>query len=223
MATTTPAAEVFVVDDDPSVRTALVRTLTSAGHRVRDFAAAQAFLDSGSHLQPGCLILDLRLPDLDGMALYERLRAAGAWMPVIFLTGFGDIPTSVEAMKAGAMDFLPKPVADEVLLAAVEAALVEEARRRADRVEQDEIAGRLATLTARERQVMQLVLAGRLNKQIAGDLGISEKTVKVHRGRVMAKMGVPQVARLVSLVARAGLVPGASESAGSSAANATDS
>ena len=223
MATTTPAAEVFVVDDDPSVRTALVRTLTSAGYRVRDFAAAQAFLDSGSHQQPGCLILDLRLPDLDGMALYERLRAAGAWMPVIFLTGFGDIPTSVEAMKAGAMDFLPKPVADEVLLAAVEAALVEEARRRADRVEQDEIAGRLATLTARERQVMQLVLAGRLNKQIAGDLGISEKTVKVHRGRVMAKMGVPQVARLVSLVARAGLVPGASESAGSSAANATDS
>jgi len=144
-------------------------------------------------------------------------------MPVIFLTGFGDIPTSVEAMKAGAMDFLPKPVADEVLLAAVEAALVEEARRRADRVEQDEIAGRLATLTVRERQVMQLVLAGRLNKQIAGDLGISEKTVKVHRGRVMAKMGVLQVARLVSLVARAGLVPGASESAGSSAANATDS
>ena len=223
MATTTPAAEVLVVDDDPSVRTALVRTLTSAGYRVRDFAAAQAFLDSGSHQQPGCLILDLRLPDLDGMALYERLRAAGAWMPVIFLTGFGDIPTSVEAMKAGAMDFLPKPVADEVLLAAVEAALVEEARRRADRVEQDEIAGRLATLTVRERQVMQLVLAGRLNKQIAGDLGISEKTVKVHRGRVMAKMGVPQVARLVSLVARAGLVPGASESAGSSAANATDS
>jgi len=223
MATTTPAAEVFVVDDDPSVRTALVRTLTSAGYRVRDFAAAQAFLDSGSHQQPGCLILDLRLPDLDGMALYERLRAAGAWMPVIFLTGFGDIPTSVEAMKAGAMDFLPKPVADEVLLAAVEAALVEEARRRADRVEQDEIAGRLATLTVRERQVMQLVLAGRLNKQIAGDLGISEKTVKVHRGRVMAKMGVLQVARLVSLVARAGLVPGASESAGSSAANATDS
>ena len=223
MATTTPAAEVFVVDDDPSVRTALVRTLTSAGYRVRDFAAAQAFLDSGSHQQPGCLILDLRLPDLDGMALYERLRAAGAWMPVIFLTGFGDIPTSVEAMKSGAMDFLPKPVADEVLLAAVEAALVEEARRRADRVEQAEIAGRLATLTARERQVMQLVLAGRLNKQIAGDLGISEKTVKVHRGRVMAKMGVPQVARLVSLVARAGLLPGASESAGSSAANATDS
>jgi len=223
MATTTPAAEVFVVDDDPSVRIALVRTLTSAGYRVRDFAAAQEFLDSGSHLQPGCLILDLRLPDLDGMALYERLRAAGAWMPVIFLTGFGDIPTSVEAMKAGAMDFLPKPVADEVLLAAVEAALVEEARRRADRVEQDEIAGRLATLTVRERQVMQLVLAGRLNKQIAGDLGISEKTVKVHRGRVMAKMGVLQVARLVSLVARAGLVPGASESAGSSAANATDS
>ena len=223
MATTTPAAEVFVVDDDPSVRTALVRTLTSAGYRVRDFAAAQAFLDSGSHQQPGCLILDLRLPDLDGMALYERLRAAGAWMPVIFLTGFGDIPTSVEAMKSGAMDFLPKPVADEVLLAAVEAALVEEARRRADRVEQDEIAGRLATLTVRERQVMQLVLAGRLNKQIAGDLGISEKTVKVHRGRVMAKMGVPQVARLVSLVARAGLLPGASESAGSSAANATDS
>ena len=223
MATTTPAAEVFVVDDDPSVRTALVRTLTSAGYRVRDFAAAQAFLDSGSHQQPGCLILDLRLPDLDGMALYERLRAAGAWMPVIFLTGFGDIPTSVEAMKAGAMDFLPKPVADEVLLAAVEAALVEEARRRADRVEQAEIAGRLATLTARERQVMQLVLAGRLNKQIAGDLGISEKTVKVHRGRVMAKMGVPQVARLVSLVARAGLVPGASGTAVSSAARATDS
>jgi len=206
MATTTPAAEVFVVDDDPSVRIALVRTLTSAGYRVRDFAAAQEFLDSGSHLQPGCLILDLRLPDLDGMALYERLRAAGAWMPVIFLTGFGDIPTSVEAMKAGAMDFLPKPVADEVLLAAVDAALAEEARRRADRVEQDQIAGRLATLTARERQVMQLVLAGRLNKQIAGDLGISEKTVKVHRGRVMAKMGVAQVARLVSLVARAGLV-----------------
>ena len=217
MAMTAPIAEVFVVEDDPSVRTALVRTLTSAGYRVRDYAAAQEFLDSGSYLQPGCLVLDLRLPDLDGMSLYERLRAAGAWMPVIFLTGFGDIPTSVEAMKAGAMDFLPKPVADEVLLAAVDAALAEETRRRADRVEQDEIEGRLATLTARERQVMQLVLAGRLNKQIAGDLGISEKTVKVHRGRVMAKMGVAQVARLVALVARAGLVPGASGPAGPAA------
>jgi FixJ family two-component response regulator len=202
---TTPQSEVFLVDDDTSVRSALTRLLKSKGHKVVAFPSAQAFLESGAHLRPGCLLLDLHLPGIGGMELYERLRDEGAPMPVIFLTGHGDIPTSVRAMKAGAMDFLPKPVSKEALLVAVEVALKAESRLREERVATDEIHRRLVTLTAREHDVLRLVLTGLLNKQIADELGITEKTVKVHRGRVMAKMGVTAVAQLVWMAARVGL------------------
>lgn len=202
---TTPQPEVFLVDDDASVRTALTRLLKSKGYTVRAFPSAHAFLESGAHLCPGCLLLDLHLPGVGGMELYERLREEGAPMPVIFLTGYGDIPTSVRAMKAGAMDFLPKPVPRPALLAAVEVALKAESRLREERVETDEIHRRLDTLTPREHDVLYWVLQGLLNKQIADELGITEKTVKVHRGRVMAKMGVAAVAQLVWMAARVGL------------------
>ena len=197
--------QVFIVDDDPSVRTALARLVASAGHAVRTFASAEEFLAQWSELGPGCIVLDVRLPALDGLELHRRLRQSKATTPVIFLTGFGDIPTSVRAIKSGAVDFLPKPVSDETLLRSIETALAEEARMRADRVETDEVSRRLESLTPREGQVLRLVLAGRLNKQIARELGISEKTVKVHRGRVMAKMGVRRVALLVQYVDRLGL------------------
>jgi FixJ family two-component response regulator len=154
-------------------------------------------------------LLDIRLPDVDGMELQERLRTSASLLPVIFLTGFGDIATSVKAMKSGAMDFLPKPVNDETLLRAVDVALAEGARVRAADVENEQISRGHESLTPRERDVFLLVLAGRLNKQIARELGISEKTVKVHRGRVMAKMGARRVAQLVQFAARIGLVPGA--------------
>jgi FixJ family two-component response regulator len=203
---TTFQPEVFVVDDDVSVRIALTRLLSSAGHTVRAFSSAREFLDSQCYLQPGCLILDVRLPGLDGLELHERLHSAGTSIPVVFLTGFGDIPTTVRAMKSGAVDFLPKPVSDDTLLRAVETALREEARQRADRMERLELGRRFQLLTPREGEVFRLVLAGRLNKQIARELGISEKTVKVHRGRVMSKMGARRVAQLVQFATRLGYV-----------------
>jgi RNA polymerase sigma factor (sigma-70 family) len=204
--TTALRPEVFIVDDDVSVRTALSRLVASAGHTVRAFSSAREFLDSQCYMNPGCLVLDVRLPDLDGIELHERLQAAGTAVPVIFMTGFGDIPTTVRAIKSGAVDFLPKPVADDTLLRAIDAALAEEARQRADRVEVQELNRRFELLTPRERDVFRLVLAGRLNKQIARELGISEKTVKVHRGRVMSKMGARRVAQLVQYAARMGYI-----------------
>jgi RNA polymerase sigma factor (sigma-70 family) len=206
--TTALRPEVFIVDDDVSVRTALSRLIASAGHTTRAFSSAREFLDSQCYLNPGCLVLDVRLPDLDGMELHQRLQASGSPVPVIFMTGFGDIPTSVRAIKSGAVDFLPKPVADETLLRAIDAALAEEARQRADRVEVQELNRRFELLTPRERDVFRLVLSGRLNKQIARELGISEKTVKVHRGRVMSKMGARRVAQLVQFAARLGYIGG---------------
>ena len=204
--TTALRPEVFIVDDDVSVRTALSRLVASAGHTVRVFSSAREFLDSQCYMNPGCLVLDVRLPDLDGIELHERLQAAGTAIPVVFMTGFGDIPTTVRAIKSGAVDFLPKPVSDETLLRAIDTALAEEARQRADRVEIQELTRRFELLTPRERDVFRLVLAGRLNKQIARELGISEKTVKVHRGRVMSKMGARRVAQLVQFAARMGYV-----------------
>ena len=198
-------AEVFVVDDDPDVRSALGRLIAAAGHEVRTFGSAREFLDSDCHRQPGCLLLDVRLPDLDGIELHRRLQENGTGLPVIFMTGFGDIPTSVQAIKSGAFDFLPKPVPDATLLEAIDAALAVEAEHRAERLETEELARRFNSLTPREVDVLQLVLAGRLNKQIARQLGISEKTVKVHRSRVMAKMGARRVAQLVQLAVRLGI------------------
>lgn len=196
-------SEVFVVDDDASVRTALQRLLGSAGYSVRTFDSAEAFLAARAQLGPGCLVLDLRLPDVDGLELDDRLRQSGGpVIPVIFITGFADIPTSVQAIKGGAVDFLPKPVTDEVLLRAVDAALAQEEHLRAERMEVHELRARFQSLTPREAEVMRLVVAGRLNKQIARELGISEKTVKVHRGRVMTKMAVRRVAQLTRCAIR---------------------
>jgi FixJ family two-component response regulator len=194
--------DVFIVDDDGEVRNALTRLLDGAGHRPRTFASGSEFLNSRCYLEPGCAVLDVRLPDYDGMQLYSELQNAGAIMPVIFLTGFGDISTSVRAIKSGAVDFLSKPVSADELIAAVDCALAAESRLRAERADLAELQACYDRLTPREHDILRLIMAGRLNKQIARELGISEKTVKVHRGRVMAKMHARRVAQLVQAVVR---------------------
>ena len=196
---------VYVVDDDPAVRRSLVRLLRSAGLEAVAFESPEEFLRLVPPEAAGCAILDLSMPGLDGLALQRELSARGCLLPVLFLTGYGDIPETVQAMKAGALDFLSKPVDDGVLLRAVRQALAAgraagEARRQAADARR-----RLSTLTPREREVLEGVVAGKLNKQIGGDLGIAEKTVKVHRGRVMEKMGAGSLAELVQLADRAGL------------------
>jgi RNA polymerase sigma factor (sigma-70 family) len=198
---------VYIVDDDHSVRNALARIIESAGYPVETFSSASTFLQSDAPQRRGCLVLDVRMPEVDGLELQQRLRTAGTAMPVVFMTGFTDVSTTVKAMKAGAIDFLPKPVSDQDLLTAVDSALAEEARLRTERAESERLRQQFERLTPREKQVFQLVVIGRLNKQIALELGISEKTVKVHRGRVMEKLGVRRVAQLVRLAARMGLAP----------------
>lgn len=201
---------VYVVDDDGQVRVALLRLLQSAGHEVQGFESAAQCLQQ---LAPGvtaCLVLDLAMPDMDGLQLQQLLLQRAPDLPVVFLTGRGDIAASVQAMKRGATDFLTKPVDDELLLRAVDAALAEAERRRGVQLRSASLAKCLDTLTARERQVMDLVLAGRLNKQIAAALGTSEKTVKFHRGNLMRKMGLRSVAELARWVADAGLPPASS-------------
>jgi FixJ family two-component response regulator len=178
----------------------LARLLGAAGHRCQAFPSAEAFLARHDPQAPGCAILDLGLPGIDGFAVQQSLSASGAERSVIFLTGTGDIPTSVRAMKAGAVDFLTKPVEAAALLAAVAQALDRDAAARAARTEDDEVQKSLARLTPREREVLDRVLAGRLNKQIAWELGTAEKTVKVHRGRMMRKMGARTVADLIRVV-----------------------
>jgi two-component system, LuxR family, response regulator FixJ len=193
---------VYVIDDDQAVRTALLRLIGAAGHAAQGFSTATEFLDDDLCQQPGCLLLDFVLPDLNGLELQERLRARHSSMPVIFMSGHGDIPLTVRAMKLGAVDFLPKPVRDVILFAAIESALaLEQAQRVAHGLDTD-IRARIDSLTPREHEVMDGVLVGRLNKQIARQLHISEKTVKVHRGRVMSKMRVRHVAHLAQLAAQ---------------------
>lgn len=194
------AATVHVVDDDPSVLTSLSRLLCATGHRAATHATAEAFLAALDPAEPGCVVLDLRMPGLDGHAVQARLSEAGIALPVVFLSGKGDIPASVQAMKEGAVDFLTKPVQADVLLAAVDEAIARDAESRVQATETAACEDRLARLTPREREVLDAVVAGRLNKQTAEALGIAEKTVKVHRARVMRKMGVRSVADLVSLV-----------------------
>ncbi|MCF7848898.1 MAG: response regulator [Kiritimatiellales bacterium] len=193
---------VYVVDDDPSVRKWLLRLLRTKGYDIRAFASANEFLarDLDASDEGGCLVLDVAMPGLSGMELQEALGEDS--MPIIFLTGHGDIPMGVSAMKKGAADFLVKPVAGRDLLKAIEVALHRDEEARAHRAEIAEIRNREKTLTPRERDVMQLVITGMLNKQIASKLGIEEGTVKIHRGRVMTKMGVPSVAELVALCAK---------------------
>ncbi len=190
-------ATVFLVDDDEAVLRALRRLLGAAGYEVRSYASSIQFLAEHDPAAPGCAILDLSMPGIDGLGIQTALSAGSGMRPVIFLTGTGDIPTSVRAMKAGAVDFLTKPVQANDLLAAISRAVAIDREGRHARNGAAGAAARLATLTPREREVLTLVVAGRLNKQIAHELGTSIKTIKVHRARVMAKMGVRTVADLV--------------------------
>ncbi len=196
---------IVVVDDDPAVRKSLARLFRVAGYRTEAFATARDFLRREPYAGPACLVLDLSLPDLNGLQLQQMLAADGYCMPVIFLTGHGDIPTSVRAMKAGAVDFLSKPCPESALLQAVTEGLAKDQKERKARQEIAEIRQRLAKLTAREYQVLCHVLTGQLNKQIAADLGVVEKTVKVHRSRVMEKMKAQSLAELVHLSDLAGI------------------
>jgi FixJ family two-component response regulator len=196
---------VFVVDDEESVRKALARLMRSAGFTVAVFGSPQEFLQARNPDTPGCLVLDLAMPGLNGLELQQTLAAQGPGWPIIFLTGRADIPMSVQAMKQGALDFLTKPVNDENLLAAVRNAIEKDRVGRQARAELAEIQRRLATLTPREREVLAHVVSGRLNKQTAADLGTVEKTVKVHRARVMEKMRAQSLADLVRLAERVGI------------------
>ena len=198
----TSHAVVHLVDDDESLRSALQRLLTAAGYRVRTYASAGEFLLEPPVDAPGCLLLDLHMPGPSGLDLQEALKRHGVRLPVIFLTGHGDLPTGVRAMKAGAVDFLTKPVERETLFGAVGRAIEVDAKQRTARSNQSDLQGRYAQLTAREREVLDLIVAGKLNKQIAGDLGIAERTVKAQRAQVMAKLGATNAAELGRIAAQ---------------------
>ena len=193
---------VVVVDDDDSLRRALKRLLTTAGYVVETYATARELLQREPLDAPGCLVLDVHLPEIGGMRLRELLRRLGYTIPVVFITGHGDVQTGVRAMKAGAVDFLAKPFNDGELFEAVRRALLRDAEARRERAELADLQRRYRTLTQREREVCTLVASGKLNKQIAAALGTSEKTIKVHRARVMHKMRVGSVAELVRAVDR---------------------
>jgi len=211
MSTTEPAPLVYVVDDDPDVLKAIERLLDSEGLAVAAFSSPQQFLERHDRNAPGCLVLDLAMPGLSGLELQGMLEQQASRLPIIFLTGRGDIATSVRAMKRGAADFLTKPVGDAELIAAIREALAKDQVLRRARMERERAAKCLATLTERERQVLEKIVAGKLNKEIAAELGTVEKTIKFHRGNLMRKMGVRVVADLVKLAERAGVgrTPGA--------------
>lgn len=196
----TEASSVFLVDDQPAVLKAMSRLLQSAGIKVVTFESAQAFLESGSANKPGCLVLDLAMPDMDGMALQHKLTEMSSDLPIIFLTGHGSIDTGVLAMKQGAQDFLTKPVDADRLLTAIQTACQRNRLARLARKEKQVIQTRLNSLTPRELEVLHLVVEGKLNKQIAAELGTVEKTIKVHRAKVMSKMDVTSVAALIHLL-----------------------
>jgi len=199
------APTVFIVDDEAPVRKALSRLLRAAGFVVAAFASPGEFLAQHDLHKPGCLVLDLMMPGINGMELQRALARKGSVLPIIFLTGHGDIPKSVQAMKSGALDFLTKPVNDENLLASIRVAIEKDRVARREQAELRDIRARLATLTPREREVLDHVVTGKLNKQIADDLAVVEKTIKVHRAHVMEKMKVRSVAELVRLTERSGI------------------
>lgn len=190
---------VFVVDDDLAVRESLEVLLRSAGHEVENFDSAAAFL-AAYREQPGCLLLDIRMPGMTGLELQARLNERRMILPVIFVTGHGDVPMAVEAMQGGAVDFLQKPFKDEELLERIASALARDAANRAVLQELEVIRARLGSLTPREAEVMRLVVAGKANKVIAGDLALSQRTVEIHRARVMEKMHAASLAHLVRMV-----------------------
>ena len=204
MTTATPT--IALVDDDAGVRTGLGRLLREEGWNVQSFESAEAFLARSDPTEPSCLVLDVEMPGLDGLALQRRLGEAGTGIPVVFLTGRGDIPMSVRAIKAGAIDFLTKPVKSETLIAAIRGAMDLADQHRLAEAEATELRHRLSALTPREREVLEGLVAGRLNKQIAADLGVVEQTVKFHRSRIMERMRVRTVAELMHVAARAGVV-----------------
>jgi RNA polymerase sigma factor (sigma-70 family) len=196
---------VYVVDDDVSMRSSLTRLIRSAGREVESFGSAQEFLETEHVDRPACVVLDIRMPGLSGLDLQDKMAEVGLDMPIVFITGHGNIPASVRAMKAGAVDFLEKPFEEETLLDAIKRALDRSRQSRQKRSEKETIEDRVKRLTSREYEVFTLVITGMLNKQIAGELGVSEKTVKVHRARVMRKMRVVSVAELVRLAEKVGI------------------
>jgi FixJ family two-component response regulator len=206
---------VFLVDDDPGVLKALSRVLREEGWSVETFESAEAFLARHDPPNEGCLVLDVTMPGLDGLELQRRLAAAGQRLPIVFVTGHGDIPMSVQAIKTGATDFLTKPVRARTLLGAVRSAIEADASARQERAETDKLRQRLESLTPREREVLAALAAGRLNKQIAADLGVVEQTVKFHRARIMERMQAKTVAELMHIAAQVGVTaatPGAAAS-----------
>jgi FixJ family two-component response regulator len=196
---------VYIVDDDPDVCRAVGRLVRGAGYEVREFNSAREFLVAHEPEPPGCLLLDLSMPDVDGLELQQSLVAAGIHRPIVFLTANGDIHNTVRAMKAGAVNFLTKPVDRDELVAALAEALERDAAGRAAWEMRNTVIGRIATLTPRERQVFEKVVAGRLNKQIAAELGTVEKTIKVHRARVMQKLHATSLIQLTEIAKLAGI------------------
>ena len=198
---------VHVVDDDASFRTAIERRLRKAGYEVATYPTAQDLLDLlPDESESGCILLDVRIPGLSGPELQSRLRELGSTLPIVFLTGYADVQTTVRTIKAGAEDFLTKPVSSEDLLAAVELALAHHQATRGQRDRLDAVRAHIATLTPREREVFELVIRGKTNKQVGKVLGTTERTIKAHRHRVMEKMQVQSLAELVSLAERAGIL-----------------
>ena len=208
---------VFVVDDEDDVRDSLARLLRSAGLAVQTFASAQAFLEHPVGTAPGCLLLDVNMPGMTGPELHTQITARGIGLPIIYLTGRSNVAIGVRAMKQGALDFLEKPVDADELLAAIAHALQRSRETNGQREAAAQILARVAELSVREREVMDHVIRGRLNKQIAGDLGIAEKTVKIHRSRVMGKMQVRTVAALIHLCKQVGIGPAPTTGAGGAA------
>jgi FixJ family two-component response regulator len=196
---------VYVVDDDPSVRVAMERLLKSVGLTVKTFASAREFLDQATPEWSGCLIADLRMPVMGGLDLQDQLSARQVSLPVIFLTGYGTVPASVRAMKAGAVDFLEKPVDDQRLLDVVHEALERDREARLNQAEMQALDQRLSALTPRENEVLTFIISGRLNKQAAAELGTTEKTIKVHRARIMEKLQCSSLAELVRLAEKVGI------------------
>lgn len=197
-----PEPTVFVVDDDADVLEAVAFLLQGVGLEVETYVSAKEFLEGYDPLKPGCLVLDVRMPGMSGLELQERLEALGSALPIIFLSAHGDVPIAVHAIKAGAVDFLEKPFRDQELIDKVQHAIEENARLRRELVERNRIAARIDALTPREREVMELVVQGKTNKAIASELGLSQRTVEIHRARVMGKMQAESLPELVQMVMR---------------------